>query len=62
MIIDLNDLNVDVDVDVNVNVDVDVLKVKTRFVTKNDNATVDTLTQKKSYMSFFIDEIMLLNK
>ena len=49
MIIDLNVLNVDVDVDV----DVDVLKIKTRFVAKNDDAIVDTLTQKKKLHEYF---------
>ena len=50
MIIDLNDLNVDVnvDVDIDVDIDIDILKIKTRFVAKNDDAIVDTLTQKKN--------------
>ena len=46
MIIKLNVLNVDV------NVDVDVLKIETRFVAKNDDAIVDTLTQKKNWWIF----------
>ena len=49
IIIDLNVLNVDVDIDVDVN----ILKIETRFVTKNDDAIVDTLIQKKKLHEYF---------
>ena len=53
IIIDLNDLNVDVDVNVDVDINIDVLKIKTRFVTKNDDAIVNTLVQKNKLHEFF---------